>query len=186
MSKSFIFRIFFGPTRQDRPILSVLGADHVWTSSLCSGKQNRTTPLHFQRELWNKISITLASSSILDSGNYLTMYLLTAKPSFKPQLVFTSSSTSSSSISLVSFRIRSASSISFPRNSKHTGRLALRVEAYDSSKNDTSNPNGDSKPPNGTLVLLPSLLPLSILPLTCYPLFLKIKIKIIYYYIYLI
>uniref|UniRef100_I1JSW2 Uncharacterized protein n=1 Tax=Glycine max TaxID=3847 RepID=I1JSW2_SOYBN len=86
----------------------------------------------------------------------MIMYSLTLKPFFTPQLVSSSSSTStsSSSISLVSFPSRSVSSISFPRNLKHKGRFGLRVEAYDSSNNDTSNPasaGGDSKPPNGTL-----------------------------------
>ncbi|XP_061372814.1 uncharacterized protein LOC133315246 isoform X2 [Gastrolobium bilobum] len=85
------------------------------------------------------------------------MYLFTGKPSFIPQLLPSSSSSSSNSTSsscstsLVSFRTISDSSISFPRNAKHKRRFALRVKAYDSSKNDTSNPAGDSKPPNGTL-----------------------------------
>ncbi|KAG5018168.1 hypothetical protein JHK87_014023 [Glycine soja] len=76
------------------------------------------------------------------------------KPFFTPNLVSSSStSTSSSSISLVSFPSRSVSSISFSRNLKPKGRFGLRVEAYDSSNNDNSNPAsaGDSKPPNGTL-----------------------------------
>ncbi|KAH1123756.1 hypothetical protein AAZX31_06G017700 [Glycine max] len=82
------------------------------------------------------------------------MYSLTVKPFFTPNLVSSSStSTSSSSISLVSFPSRSVSSISFSRNLKPKGRFGLRVEAYDSSNNDNSNPAsaGDSKPPNGTL-----------------------------------
>ncbi|KAK7409873.1 hypothetical protein VNO78_00247 [Psophocarpus tetragonolobus] len=84
------------------------------------------------------------------------MYSLTVKPFFTPQLVYVSSSstsTSSSSISFLSFPSRSVTSIGSLRNLKHKGRFGLRVEAYDSSKNDASNPasTGDSKPPNGTL-----------------------------------
>jgi len=90
------------------------------------------------------------------------MYSFTLKPFFVPQFLSSSSSsssstsTSSSSISLASFSSRSLSSISFPRNLKHRGRFGLKVEAYDSSNNDASNPAsaGDPKPPNGTLVLL--------------------------------
>ncbi|XP_014499662.1 probable serine/threonine-protein kinase roco9 [Vigna radiata var. radiata] len=86
------------------------------------------------------------------------MYSFTVKPFFVPYFISSSSSssstsTSSSSISLASFSSRSLSSISFPRNSKYRGRFGLKVEAYDSSNNDASNPAsaGDSKPPNGTL-----------------------------------
>ncbi|KAK7311012.1 hypothetical protein RJT34_08859 [Clitoria ternatea] len=80
------------------------------------------------------------------------MYSLTSKPFFIPHLV-TSTSTSSYSISLVSFPSRSLSSIGYPGISKHKGRFGFRVEAYDSSKNDASNSDssGDPKPPNGTL-----------------------------------
>lgn len=54
-------------------------------------------------------------------------------------------------------------SVSFPRRTKKNGkqRLALTVKAYDSSNKDSSNSSGDSKPPNGTVVLLSSTLPLS-------------------------
>ncbi|XP_058785526.1 uncharacterized protein LOC131660323 [Vicia villosa] len=82
------------------------------------------------------------------------MYLLTAKPSFRPQLTLSSSSsstsTSLSSISRFSFPTRSPSSITFPRNSNHKGRLSFRVQ---SSNNDAPNSasSGDSKSPNGTL-----------------------------------
>ncbi|XP_004500885.1 uncharacterized protein [Cicer arietinum] len=79
------------------------------------------------------------------------MYLLTAKPSFRPQLILSSSfstSTLSSSISRVSFRTCSFSSIAFPRNLNYKGRLSFKVEA---STNDTPNSASDSKPPNGTL-----------------------------------
>ncbi|KAL1309238.1 hypothetical protein AAHE18_17G163100 [Arachis hypogaea] len=83
------------------------------------------------------------------------MYTLTGKPTFIPQLLVSSSSSSSSSsncasTTLVSFPIRSPSSI---RISTHNRRFAFRVEAYDSSNNDSSSSNaaGDSKPPNGTL-----------------------------------
>ncbi|KAK4275056.1 hypothetical protein QN277_018197 [Acacia crassicarpa] len=75
------------------------------------------------------------------------MYSLTVKPTFVPQL----SSASTSSTTLVSYRTRSASSISFPRNLKHEGRLFLRVQAHDSSENDASNNSGDSKSSNGAL-----------------------------------
>nr|XP_025667492.1 uncharacterized protein LOC112765847 isoform X2 [Arachis hypogaea] len=85
------------------------------------------------------------------------MYTLTGKPTFIPQLLVSSSSSSSSSsncasTTLVSFPIRSPSSI---RISTHNRRFAFRVEAYDSSNNDSSSSNaaGDSKPPNGTLVV---------------------------------
>ena len=104
------------------------------------------------------------------------MYSFTVKPFFVPQFISSSSSssysfsssTSSSSISLASFSSRSLSSISFPRNLKHRGRFGLKVEAYDSSNNDASNPAsaGDPKPPNGTLVLL--LLILHVLLLTSF------------------
>ncbi|KAK4275057.1 hypothetical protein QN277_018197 [Acacia crassicarpa] len=77
------------------------------------------------------------------------MYSLTVKPTFVPQL----SSASTSSTTLVSYRTRSASSISFPRNLKHEGRLFLRVQAHDSSENDASNNSGDSKSSNGALVV---------------------------------
>ncbi|KAI4317025.1 hypothetical protein L6164_024938 [Bauhinia variegata] len=81
------------------------------------------------------------------------MYSLTVKPSFIRQLPVSSSATSSSSTIHVSFRTRSASSICLPRNLKHKGRFALRVHAYDSSKNGSSNASGESKPqpPNGAL-----------------------------------
>ncbi|KAF7817682.1 putative serine/threonine-protein kinase roco9 [Senna tora] len=79
------------------------------------------------------------------------MYSLTVKPSFIPQLPSTSTSSSLSSTILASFRSRSLSSIPFPRNLKQRGRLFIRVQAYDSSKNDTSNTSGDSKSSNGTL-----------------------------------
>ncbi|MBA0733946.1 hypothetical protein Gogos_017907 [Gossypium gossypioides] len=43
-------------------------------------------------------------------------------------------------------------SVRFPTNIKSNTRLGLRIKAYDSSKSDdASKPNGDSKPPNGTL-----------------------------------
>ena len=70
---------------------------------------------------------------------------------------------------ILTFPSRSVSSISFSRNLKPKGRFGLRVEAYDSSNNDTSNPasaGGDSKPPNGTLVLLFLTLSNSVLPLS--------------------
>ncbi|CAJ2642856.1 uncharacterized protein LOC123899292 [Trifolium pratense] len=79
------------------------------------------------------------------------MYSLTAKPSFTPQFIILSSSSTSSStssISRVCFRTRSPSSITFPTNSDHKGRLHFRVQ---SSQNDTPNSPADSKSPNGTL-----------------------------------
>ncbi|XP_031254607.1 uncharacterized protein LOC116112631 [Pistacia vera] len=75
------------------------------------------------------------------------MNSLTVRPSFIYQPC-------SSSTILVSCRPKLFSSISFPRKSKkNKERLALRIEAYDSSKNDSTNNNGsnDSKPPNGSL-----------------------------------
>ncbi|XWS25997.1 hypothetical protein CRYUN_Cryun27aG0115900 [Craigia yunnanensis] len=43
-------------------------------------------------------------------------------------------------------------SVRFPRKIKSKRRLGLRIQAYDSSKSDdSSNSNGDSKPPNGSL-----------------------------------
>lgn len=46
-------------------------------------------------------------------------------------------------------------SVRFPTNIKSNTRLGLRIKAYDSSKSDdASKPNGDSNPPNGTLVSL--------------------------------
>ncbi|XP_037493678.1 uncharacterized protein LOC105635244 [Jatropha curcas] len=74
------------------------------------------------------------------------MNSLTVKPSlFVPKL----SSSSSNFIILVPGR----HTVSFPRRTKDLteGRLALRVRAYDSSKDDSANNSGDSKPPNGTL-----------------------------------
>lgn len=48
-------------------------------------------------------------------------------------------------------------SVRFPINIKSNTRLGLRIKAYDSSKSDdASKPNGDYKPPNGTLVSLSS------------------------------
>lgn len=84
----------------------------------------------------------------------LKMYSLTVKPSFVPQV---SRSYSSSSLSVSYCSTRSCSSLSFPIRTKYRGtkRLALRIHAYDSSKDDASNASGDSKPPNGTLVSLP-------------------------------
>ncbi|KAJ7957961.1 DUF760 domain-containing protein [Quillaja saponaria] len=78
------------------------------------------------------------------------MYSLTVKSSFLPQF-FSSSSSSSSSTTLASFRALRRSSISFPRKLKNKRSIGLRVQAYDSCKNDNSTGSGDSKPPNGTL-----------------------------------
>jgi hypothetical protein len=80
------------------------------------------------------------------------MYSLTVKPFFfVPQLQFVSSSSSSSSASYC--LPRWSSLINFPTvRTKSRGRsFALRIQAYDSSKNDASNDSADSKPPNGTL-----------------------------------
>ncbi|XP_062165547.1 uncharacterized protein LOC133872057 isoform X1 [Alnus glutinosa] len=77
------------------------------------------------------------------------MYSLMVKPSFVPQV----SRSSSSLLSASYCSTRSCSSLSFPIRTKYRGtkRLALRIHAYDSSKDDASNASGDSKPPNGTL-----------------------------------
>ncbi|KAJ7966956.1 DUF760 domain-containing protein [Quillaja saponaria] len=64
------------------------------------------------------------------------MYSLTMKPSFIPQLSSYSASSSSSSTSLTLL--------------KNKESFTLIVQAYDSSKNGTSN-TADSKPPNGRL-----------------------------------
>jgi hypothetical protein len=82
------------------------------------------------------------------------MYSLTVKPFFfVPQLQFVSSSSSSSASYCLP---RWSSLINFPTvRTKSRGRsFALRIQAYDSSKNDASNDSADSKPPNGTLVSL--------------------------------
>lgn len=75
------------------------------------------------------------------------MYSLIVKPSFISQ----SSSSLSSFPPFLPFRPRLSSSISYPRKTNSKGRLALSIHAYDSSKDNTSNSAGDSKPPNGTL-----------------------------------
>ncbi|KAG2698182.1 hypothetical protein I3843_07G137600 [Carya illinoinensis] len=79
------------------------------------------------------------------------MYSLTVKPSFLPQAAASSSSPPPFPASY--FSPRSWSSICFPIGTKYRGcrRLALRIHAYDSSKNDTSNASSDSKPPNGSV-----------------------------------
>lgn len=77
------------------------------------------------------------------------MYSLTVKPSFLvPKF--------SSSFPPHSWVGSSSSLISFPIKTKDRGsRISFRLDAYDSSKNDGPNASGgDSKPPNGTLVLL--------------------------------
>lgn len=78
------------------------------------------------------------------------MNSLTAKPCFIYQ-------PPSSSVTVVSCRPKLFSSVRCPIKTKknNNGRLALRIQAYDSSKNESNN-NGsnDSKPPNGALVFL--------------------------------
>lgn len=77
------------------------------------------------------------------------MYSLTVNPSFVPR--FAASSASSSSYrwprlcSSIGFRVKTESRVR---------RFGLRIHAYDSSKSDTPNGNGDSKPPNGSLVVV--------------------------------
>ncbi|GAY49228.1 hypothetical protein CUMW_117630 [Citrus unshiu] len=75
------------------------------------------------------------------------MNSLTAKPCFIYQ-------PPSSSVTVVSCRPKLFSSVRCPIKTKknNNGRLALRIQAYDSSKNESNN-NGsnDSKPPNGAL-----------------------------------
>uniref|UniRef100_A0A803NJW5 Uncharacterized protein n=1 Tax=Cannabis sativa TaxID=3483 RepID=A0A803NJW5_CANSA len=67
------------------------------------------------------------------------MNSLTIKPSFPPKSLLSSSSSFSFS--------HLHSSIWFPVKPKYVGRrLTLKIQAYDSS-----NPNADSKPPNGAL-----------------------------------
>ncbi|PON90447.1 hypothetical protein TorRG33x02_137320 [Trema orientale] len=75
------------------------------------------------------------------------MYSLTVKPFFLPK----SWVCSPSPPSYCGPRLPS-SSIGFRVKTKSGGRrLALRLNAYDSSNSDTPSANGDSKPPNGTL-----------------------------------
>ncbi|KAL9448897.1 hypothetical protein AB3S75_010936 [Citrus x aurantiifolia] len=75
------------------------------------------------------------------------MNSLTAKPCFIYQ-------PPSSSVTVVSCRPKLFNSVRCPIKTKknNNGRLALRIQAYDSSKNESNN-NGsnDSKPPNGAL-----------------------------------
>ncbi|KAB1203570.1 hypothetical protein CJ030_MR8G015393 [Morella rubra] len=79
------------------------------------------------------------------------MYSFTAKASFVLQVSCFSSSSSSLSASNCSPRL--CSSITFPTRAKFRGSksLTLKIHAYDSSKNDTSNASDDSKPSNGSL-----------------------------------
>lgn len=75
------------------------------------------------------------------------MYSLTVKPLFAP--IFPAASSSSCRWP------RLCSSIGFRVKTESRGRrFGLRIHAYDSSKSDTPNANGDSKPPNGTLVVV--------------------------------
>lgn len=78
------------------------------------------------------------------------MNSLTVKPSFFPKFYAHFSPFSSCCWP----RLGRSSSVGFSLKTKSFARrLALRLHAYDSSKSDTSNGNnGDSKPPNGTLV----------------------------------
>ncbi|XVE94429.1 hypothetical protein REPUB_Repub02eG0007800 [Reevesia pubescens] len=74
------------------------------------------------------------------------MISLTVKPS---SFVLQSSSTLLSSCNKPK---QCLPSVRFPIKIKSKRRLGLKIEAYDSSKSDdSSNSNGDSKPPNGTL-----------------------------------
>lgn len=77
------------------------------------------------------------------------MNSLTAKPCLIYQ-------PTSSSIIVVSCRPKSFSSVRCPikTTKNNNGRLAFRIRAYDSSKNESNNGSNDSKPPNGTLVFL--------------------------------
>lgn len=75
------------------------------------------------------------------------MYSLTVKPSLVPKL-----SASSSSSSYPWPRLCFLTGLSI--KTKSSGRrFGLKLHAYDSSKSETPNANGDSKPPNGTLVV---------------------------------
>lgn len=75
------------------------------------------------------------------------MYSLTVKPSFFLPKFYTSSSS-------VHFWAGScSSSVTFRIKTKNRGSR-LRIHAYESSKSDSPNASGDSKPPNGTLVFL--------------------------------
>lgn len=102
------------------------------------------------------------------------MYSLTVKPSFLVSKF--SSSSSTSSCPPHSWVGSSSSLISFPIKTKNRGsRISFRLDAYDSSKNDGLDASGgDSKPPNGTLVLLFRLSLLAQLAQLAYPLCLSV------------
>lgn len=99
------------------------------------------------KELVNPL--VLGFPSLLDSveaAMLTNMYSLTVKPSFFLPKFYTSSS--------VHFWAGScSSSVTFRIKTKNRGSR-LRIHAYESSKSDSPNASGDSKPPNGTLVFL--------------------------------
>ncbi|XP_021810241.1 uncharacterized protein LOC110753613 [Prunus avium] len=76
------------------------------------------------------------------------MYSLTVKPSFFLPKFSTSSSSASSSVHF--WAGSCSSSVTFRIKTKNRGSR-LRIHAYESSKSDSPNASGDSKPPNGTL-----------------------------------
>lgn len=74
------------------------------------------------------------------------MYSLTVKPSFVPKLSVAASSSSCPWPPL-------CFTAGLPVKTKsRVRRFGLKLRAYDSSKSETPNANGDSKPPNGSLV----------------------------------
>ncbi|CAB4296053.1 unnamed protein product [Prunus armeniaca] len=102
------------------------------------------------KELVNPL--VLGFPSFLDSveaAMLTNMYSLTVKPSFfLPK--FSTSSSSASSSSLHFWPGPCSSSVTFRIKTKNRGSR-LRIHAYESSKSDSPNGSGDSKPPNGTL-----------------------------------
>lgn len=72
----------------------------------------------------------------------------------KPSLFLSKLSSSSASASTI--LVSAPPSATFPRKVRDgiKGRLALRIRAYDSSKDNSASNSGDAKPPNGTLVIL--------------------------------
>ncbi|OAY22530.1 uncharacterized protein LOC110605847 [Manihot esculenta] len=69
----------------------------------------------------------------------------------KPSLFLSKLSSSSASASTI--LVSAPPSATFPRKVRDgiKGRLALRIRAYDSSKDNSASNSGDAKPPNGTL-----------------------------------
>ncbi|KAJ9165872.1 hypothetical protein P3X46_020690 [Hevea brasiliensis] len=80
------------------------------------------------------------------------MNSLTLKPSLFVSKLSSSSSSSAAAASSSTIIVSASPSATLSRKTKHgiKGRLALRIRAYDFSKDDSASNSGDSKPPNGT------------------------------------